>query len=181
MRRSKAQNVGNALGYLNSILNFWWHWWQKSSPGPQNVAHLKISKCLRHFHFDIRFEKTAEVIPDKAISMLMTSVMTSWWDFDHCSLYSCSEAPDFKISFFYAERRSIAKILLLVMVIISHSAKISFCFRSYFDINMAAIFFKFKNVKYSSNLTLDSWSTPPSTFRRNLKVCSFHCMLFEFW
>ena len=40
-RRSKAQNVGESHGYLDSILNFLWHFWRKFSPRPQNFI-LKI-------------------------------------------------------------------------------------------------------------------------------------------
>ena len=40
--RSKAQNVGHALGFFDNVFNFRWHFRRKSSPQPYNFVILKI-------------------------------------------------------------------------------------------------------------------------------------------
>ena len=92
-RRSKAQNVDNALLYQYSIPNFRWHSRRRSSPGPQNFVTfenfkiLKISKGSLNLTSDM--ERSYANNPRKSIFMLMTSPVTSHHDDKISLLYSC--------------------------------------------------------------------------------------------
>ena len=45
-RRSKAQNIGNAHGYLTDIFNIWYYFRQKSLSPPQNGGHFENFEIL---------------------------------------------------------------------------------------------------------------------------------------
>ena len=74
-RRSKAQNVGNAHGYLSGLFNFRYNFRKKVCHELKIAAILKILKYQIQLQFDLRYEK---IVPmPKNIFMMMTSSMTS--------------------------------------------------------------------------------------------------------
>ena len=92
-RQSKAQNVGNLLGYQYNIPNFRWLSRRKSSPGPQNFVTfenfniLKISKGSLNLTSDM--ERSYAKNPRKSIFMLMTPPVTSHHDDKISLIFSC--------------------------------------------------------------------------------------------
>ena len=92
-RRSKAQNVGSALGYQYSIPIFRWHSRWKSPSGPQNFATFENFKILKMFKGSLNLTSDVEWSyannSRKSIFMLMTSPVTSHHDDKVSLLYSC--------------------------------------------------------------------------------------------
>ena len=67
-RRSKAQNVGNANGYLSSILNFRYHFRWESFSRAQNGGYLKKIEILNTTSNCPRYEKNVQILPKKVPS-----------------------------------------------------------------------------------------------------------------
>ena len=63
LRRSKAQNVGNARGYLSGIFSFRYHFRQKSLSRAQNGGHFENFEMLTQLQFDLRYKK---IVPNYA-------------------------------------------------------------------------------------------------------------------
>ena len=84
-----AQNVGSALGYPIIITYFRWHFWRKSSHWPQNFVTLQ--KFYLFNIAPIRYQKWkdhVQIMREKNIFMMMTSLMTSQRDDKVSLLYS---------------------------------------------------------------------------------------------
>ena len=90
-RRSQAQNVGNANGYLSGIFHFRYNFRQKVYRELKMAAILKTSKFLTHLQFDLRYETIVPNDAKKGFFMVMTSSMTS--------------QGGFKVSFIFRFRR----------------------------------------------------------------------------
>ena len=120
------------------------------APGKQKVFQvnmkgllIQLSKLKIGLH--LNWKRSSQIILEIVILMLITSAMTSWWDFEYCPLYSCLYATDFKLtitpSVFYLEHWSRAQNIALGLGYHFTEGKIlSFWFKSYLDINMAVIF-----------------------------------------
>ena len=76
-RRTKSLNVGNGIAYLDVGLNFRYNFLFKSSPYLKMVAILKILNILDRFILTTDMERMSEINPQKALFMLMTSLITS--------------------------------------------------------------------------------------------------------
>ena len=87
-RRSKAQNVGHAIGSPDKMLNFRWHFRRKISPSPKISSFWIFFNYSTQLQFDIRYWKIVPNYTRKSIFMVMTSSMTSHEDLKIVPLYS---------------------------------------------------------------------------------------------
>ena len=87
-RRSKAQNVGNAHGYLSCIINFRYNFQSKKVCRAQNGGHFENLKYQTQLQSDLRYEK---IILNYAKKVFYGDVViddvTRWPQ--SFSLYSC--------------------------------------------------------------------------------------------
>ena len=87
-RRSKAQNVGNAHGYLSGLLTSGITSGKKVCHELKMAAIFKILKYQTQLQFDLRYENIFPNYAKKGIFMMMTSSMTSQGGLKVGPLYS---------------------------------------------------------------------------------------------
>ena len=87
-RRSKAQNVGNAHGYLSGLFNFRYNFRQKSLSRAQNSGHFENFEILNTASIWPQIWKDRPKLCQKRIFMMMTSSMTSQGGLKVGPLYS---------------------------------------------------------------------------------------------
>ena len=88
-RRSKAQNVGNAHGYLSGLFNFRYNFRQKSLSRAQNSGHFENFEILNTASIWPQIWKDRpKLCQKKRIFMMMTSSMTSQGGLKVGPLYS---------------------------------------------------------------------------------------------
>ena len=77
-RRSKAQNVGNAHGYLSGIFNFRYNFrWKKLVASSKWMSFWKFWNIKHSFNLTSDMKRSSQIMPKKSIFMMMTSSMAS--------------------------------------------------------------------------------------------------------
>ena len=114
-RRSKAQNVGNATGYLSDIFNFRYNFrWKILSLAP-NGDHFENFEILNTASIWPQIWKDRPKLWQKSIFMMMTSSMTSQCGLEFGPLYSFIN----EIATFFMITKNRAKISSLNFLCIS--------------------------------------------------------------
>ena len=69
-RRSKAQNVGNANGYLSGLLNFWYNFRYKKFVASSKWPFWKFLNIKHSFNLTSDMKRSSQIMPEK---------VSSWW------------------------------------------------------------------------------------------------------
>ena len=72
-RRSKAQNVANAHGYLSGAFSFRYNFRYKSLSRAQNSGHFENFEILHSFNLTSDMYRLSQIMHQKSIFMMMTS------------------------------------------------------------------------------------------------------------
>ena len=88
-RRSKAQNVENANGYISDIFNFWYSFrWKMFVASSKWRPFLKFRNIKHSFKLTSDMKRSSQIMPKKVFFMMMTSSMTSQGGLEFGPIYS---------------------------------------------------------------------------------------------
>ena len=76
-RRSKAQNIGNANGYLSGVFNFQYHSGKKFVASSKWRPFLKFWNITHSFNLTSFMKRSSQIMPKRYFLMMMTSSITS--------------------------------------------------------------------------------------------------------